>query len=67
MFKNFSRGRVAIERNVIALTPANVVPDPQRALVDEREDEDLLKWLDLKSRLHEALLERTRHYPGQAA
>ena len=58
MFKDFVRSRPRSGDNVVPLTPAadGVAAEPHEPTLAE--DPKLGYWLDLKSRLHEALLER---------
>ena len=57
MFKNFTKRSEDAAGKVAMLHPA-VRGDAPSPAVLAREDEELMKFLDLKSRLHDALLER---------
>ncbi|WP_127903640.1 CpaF family protein [Solirhodobacter olei] len=58
MFKQFAKPTAKSVSNVVELSPA-LSPDSQRAhFVEDQPDSDLLARLELKTRLHEVLLER---------
>ena len=60
MFKNFSKQNKQDDANVVAFNAAEKVV-PSQQLTPEpmtEEDKELQKFLELKSRLHEALLDR---------
>ncbi|MEI4486853.1 CpaF family protein [Frigidibacter sp. MR17.14] len=57
MFKGFSKSKGDTPSNVISLAAATG-HDLVTTLPDTGEDPELQRWLDLKSRLHEALLDR---------
>ncbi|MDU8946031.1 CpaF family protein [Ovoidimarina sediminis] len=59
MFKNFNKRAPEAEANVIALKPEVAAFRPEDDL--SQEDRDLIKLLELKSRLHEALLDRLNY------
>ncbi|SFM36702.1 CpaF family protein [Shimia aestuarii] len=60
MFNNFSKSKVEKQDRVVVLpTASNAAAQPNNVLANlHREDTELTKWLDLKTRLHEALLDR---------
>lgn len=62
MFKNFTKRDVEVDEssNVYTLTPENAA---EKQLLDgeSEEDRELIKYLELKSRLHDALLDRLNY------
>lgn len=56
MFKNFSKR--SDDGNVVALNVAEPVKEQVPAIITTAEEKELIKFLELKSRLHEALLDR---------
>ena len=59
MFKNFNKRAPEAEGNVVALNPDQPAFRPEDDLTPE--DRELIKLLELKSRLHEALLDRLNY------
>ena len=56
MFKNFGKREAErVADNVVALNGAEIRPEPKPLVPD---DPELMRYLELKSRLHDALLER---------
>ena len=60
MFNNFSKSKEAKTGDVVVLKRSDRVPSTPDAgvIAFQPEDPKLTQWLDLKTRLHEALLER---------
>ncbi|MDQ2089689.1 CpaF family protein [Marimonas arenosa] len=60
MFNNFSKSKAGESDRVVVLPSANrVAVEPDNVIeAFQPEDPELTAWLDLKTRLHEALLER---------
>ena len=60
MFNNFSKPKEVKTGDVVVLKPTDRVPSTQDdgVIAFQPEDPKLTQWLDLKTRLHEALLER---------
>lgn len=58
MFKQFSKPTARPANNIVDLSGALAADSPMRQLPDGNLDRELLERLDLKSRLHDVLLER---------